>query len=317
VLLFPVILCRDSAPQADTPPGQEQCNVILISWDGVQREHLYQLLAEKRLSNLAALIQTGSMVEMVVSGHDTSTKPGHVEMLTGYPPELTGVWTNRDYNPIPEGITVMERVEEFFGVQNIVTVMLTGKKANLGAAPPRIGYRKKKKWSRARRGRLLCYLPAEPYFLTKNNIDVYDNNHADASVVGPKALGYIDRFASRRFFFFFHFSDPDHAGHKFGENSQQYSDAIVICDDWLGRIIDKLDEHGIYECTTIYVTTDHGFDEGAHAHRDAPDIWFVSNEPGLKSVLADQRDVAPTVLSRFGIDVSSIRPKLPGRSLLR
>lgn len=113
---------------------------------------------------------------------------------------------------------------------------------------------------------------------------------------------------------FFHLSDPDHAGHKYGENSREYSGAIVAADEWLGRIAAKLKELGVYERTRIYVTSDHGFDEGKTSHSMAPYVFLATNDPAIKG-RGDQRDIVPTILSRMGLDISKITPPLPGRLL--
>ncbi|MFZ5925493.1 MAG: alkaline phosphatase family protein [Bacillota bacterium] len=97
-----------------------------------------------------------------------------------------------------------------------------------------------------------------------------------ADEVGKLALESLDRYGSQRFFAFFYFSDPDHAGHKYGENSHEYSSAIVAADEWLGRIVAKSRELGVYERTRIYVTSDHGFDEGKASHSMAPYVFLAA-----------------------------------------
>ncbi|MDI7246727.1 MAG: alkaline phosphatase family protein [Bacillota bacterium] len=110
------------------------------------------------------------------------------------------------------------------------------------------------------------------------------------------------------------FSDPDHVGHRYGENSSEYSKAIITVDEWLGRIVAKLKDLGIYERTRIYVTSDHGMDEGKTSHAMAPYVFLATNDPGIKT-RGDQRDIVPTILSQMGIDLSEITPALPGRLL--
>ena len=51
-------------------------------------------------------------------------------------PEKTGVYNNGRYEPIPEGYTVFERLEKFFGPDNIDTVAIIAKKSNVDHDPP-------------------------------------------------------------------------------------------------------------------------------------------------------------------------------------
>ncbi|MFQ6088305.1 MAG: alkaline phosphatase family protein, partial [Candidatus Methanofastidiosia archaeon] len=81
-------------------------SLILLSWDGVQRDHLYELLERGELSNLATLIEEGSIVDIEITDHLTDTKAGHTQMLTGYSPDETGVYSNNIFKPIPEGLTI-------------------------------------------------------------------------------------------------------------------------------------------------------------------------------------------------------------------
>jgi predicted AlkP superfamily pyrophosphatase or phosphodiesterase len=188
----------------------------------------------------------GSFIDMYIY-HITDTKAGHSEMLTGYPPMITGVYNNRIFKPIPEGYSVFERLEGYFRNNNINTVMLTGKAGHIGSRGPQIKERIKRTNIKEdiTRGEKLVIpnLYGEPFYRTKNSIDIWDGDQQrDADVVGEKALKYIENYGNKLFFMFFHFSDPDHNGHKYGENSNEYNDAIIKGDYWLGKIVDKLKE---------------------------------------------------------------------------
>lgn len=162
----------------------------------------------------------------------------------------------------------------------------------------------------------LTWQNAEPWNLVKKHLDVWDGDkQRDASEVGPLALGYLGEFGGRPFFFFLHFSDPDHNGHKYGENSEHYSGAIITCDGWLVKLRRKLTELGIADRTLIYVTTDHGFDEGEKSHKNAPHIWIATNDKSIAAAAGDQMDITPTILAREGVDPAVLSPPLPGRPL--
>ena len=322
--LFLVALCLTLSVIASAKP----LSIILIGWDGVQRDHLKEMLSQNQLPNLANLIKEGKLVDIDVTTGATDTKAGWTQILTGYAPEKTGVYSNARYQAIPEGLSVFERLENFFGASNIYTAAIIGKKGHVDNDPERrIPY---ERWLKQRQrakalgrrapekgeiveenGRKFVVIPAKPWFNASKVMDLFVNGLGVNANVGKRALEEIEKHAQERFFFFIHFADPDSAGHKYGENSQEYSDAIKSCDLWLGQIMEKLKKLGIYEQTLIYVTADHGFDEGKTTHSYAPYIFLATND---KNIIrnGDRADIAPTILKRFGIDVKNIQPALDG-----
>jgi len=304
-----------------------QRNIILIGWDGAQREHVKECLGRGELPNLQQLSSEGSIVAIDVL-RTTDTKSGWAQILTGYEPEVTGVFSNGRYQPIPAGYTVFERLEDFFGAKNIVTGAVIGKAEHVGADPPEriavdetsVGYKEEIK-GKMQEGTIVVedgveYLeiPGKPYFHTKNKMDFFVNGLGANDAVGSKSLEYIDKHKDKPFFFFFHFADIDHKGHTFGENSKQYNDALISSDKWLGKIVEKLRELGLYDKTLIYVTADHGFDEGMNGHADAPYVFLATNDKGIVR-RGTRADITPTILARFGLDLSELTPPLDGHPL--
>ena len=70
-------------------------------------------------------------------------------------------------------------------------------------------------------------------------------------------------------------------------------------------------ELGVYVKTMVFVTSDHGFDEGKKSHSDAPYVTLAAN---MKSMTknGNQRDIVPTILTEMGVDISNSRPKYKG-----
>jgi predicted AlkP superfamily pyrophosphatase or phosphodiesterase len=273
------------------PPAER--NAILISWDGALRETVQRSMAEGKLPALSSVVRQGSFADIDVVGHFTDTKSGHAQLLTGYDPLTTGVYSNWRFQPIPIGLSIFERLQQVFGKTNIATIMLTGKGQNLGSRPPN-----------------------QPYLFTRESLTVWDGDeNRKASVVGQKAVNYVNTFANRgRFFLFIHFRDPDHAGHEFNEGSAEYKKALVGCDEELGRILHAVKKAGIDERTLIYITADHGFLPGKNHHTDAFHIFLATNDP--KSISAgEQRDIVPTILTSMGANPQNFTPALPGKSL--
>jgi hypothetical protein len=81
-------------------------NVILIGWDGVQRNHLFELLNGGNLSNLKSFVKEGTIANITVMDHRTDTKAGWTQILTGYKWWRTGVFNNayRRVTPFLKGL---------------------------------------------------------------------------------------------------------------------------------------------------------------------------------------------------------------------
>jgi len=284
----------------------ETYNAILFSWDGAGRERVEELLTNEKLPTVKLLKEQGAFVKIKVEGHPTTTAPGHAEMLTGLPSNITKVKSNERWEPIPEGLTIFERLENYFGKDNIVTVAIMGKSGYLGAkGPEELKDTKYPKYLKK----------GEPYFNAKKHLDVWDGDMIrDAVTVAEKAIVYIEKYKENRFFIFCHFSDPDSTGHNYGENSEEYKESIIRCDSLVGKVIWKLNELKIYDKTFIYITADHGFNKDTNNHPNAPDVFLVTNDKEVKRD-GTQADITPTILKRFKVDLSKLTPTLPGKAL--
>jgi hypothetical protein len=320
-------------------------NVILIGWDGAQREHVEQCLGRGELPSLKRLIDQGKYVRIDVEG-TTDTKAGWSQILTGYYPQVTGVYSNARYQPVPKGLSLFERLEDRFGPDDFVTVAVIGKKAHCGeinppqkirldaeqTQPPQRGMRRnaaivtRQARTGARgtpRGTVIeeegvryRMIPGSPYYGMHRALEVWEFGLMENAKVGARALELLNTYRDKPFFFFVHFAEVDHAGHRYGENSKEYNDALISSDLWTGRIMDKVRELGLADKTQFYVTADHGFNEDARMHRFAPYVFLATNNT---AVVRDGRrqDVAPTILESFGLDVNTFQPHLDGISLTK
>lgn len=305
-------------------------NVLLIGWDGTRRDRLKQLLADGRMPNLKSFLEDGQWLDTHISTGGTDTKAGWTQILTGYDPEITGVFNNwRRYRAIPAGYTLPERLKQAFGPDKIATVFLSGKTENLGTRGPHIicgncerGLRAQEaKWTRYSKvppqRREILHFDAEPYHLSHEHIDYFENGLGVQDKTGAKVLEYIDKLRDRRFFLFVEFEEPDEEGHRYKEDSKEYSQALVGDDAWLGKIVRRLQELNLSDQTLIYIVTDHGFNPGENNHHMAPDTFFITNDSAVRRKTGDRKDVTPTILDRFGVDLSHIQPPLSGQSLLQ
>jgi hypothetical protein len=322
--------------------GKEVKNIIVIGWDAAERSRTKELLKKGELPNLAALIWEGRLLDIDVVSGATDTKAGWAQLLTGYVPEKTGVYNNGRYEPIPEGYTVFERLEKFFGPDNIDTVAIIGKKAHVdNDAPYRGTFEEwtklvstrlrnvKKKNPNAeitpelavyqeggriveKDGRRIVEIPGKPWYRASKHLDLWVNGLEENKKVSERAIAELEKRKGHRFFFFIHFAQPDHSGHQFGENSQEYADGIRLDDKYSGLVINKLKSLGLFEKTLLYVIADHGFDKDKKSHLYAPFVFAGTNDPTVDRSEGTREDIAPTILKKFGLDLSKIEPRLDG-----
>jgi arylsulfatase A-like enzyme len=329
---------QDSAKPAATQ------NALLVGWDGAHRDHVKTLLKDGKLPNLEKLIKEGALVDIDVTSGATDTKAGWTQILTGYKPAVTGVYNNARFRDVPEGYSIFERLRAWFGADRVATVAVIGKKGHCGEidAPFKRPYdpatdvpqakpgKKAKPGAKQKAGakpkmrgrvveedgRLFLVFDGSPYYTMHKHCDAWHFGLAQDARVGDKAIEMLDQYAKKPFFFFVHFAEVDHSGHKHGEPSKEYDDAIISGDKQLGRLVEKLKALGVYDKTLIYVTADHGFDVGQKRHRAAPYVFLGTND---KQVMRNgcRADVTPTVLARLGVDLGSIRPPLDGEPLIK
>jgi len=334
--------------RAETAAADRPQNIILMGWDGAHRDHVKALLKEGKLPNLKKLVDEGAIVDVDVTSGATDTKAGWTQILTGYRPEVTGVYSNGKYRDVPAGYSVFERLKANFGADKFAAVAIIGKKGHCGEinepfkrpyeasrdAVPAVDGEKKGNGKKAKKkettqpgfkggslghvveenGQKFLVFEGSPYFTMHKACDEWHFGLMEDVKVGDKALEMLDKYKDKPFFFFVHCAEVDHSGHKYGEPSKEYNDAIISGDTQLGRLIEKLKALNLYDKTKIYVTADHGFDVGGKGHHYAPYVFLAGND---KKVMRDgtRADITPTILDSFGLDLAKFEPKLDGESL--
>lgn len=267
--------------------ASQKTNIILIGWDGIQRNHLRELLEQERLPHLRELSSQGALVAIDIL-RTTDSKAGWAQILTGYEPEITGVYSNTRYQRIPAGYTVFERLEKGLNSQDFAAAAVIGRSIE-------------------------AILPQTQDTMGKER---FFSGLLNDEAVGNQVLSLLEEYKDKQYFIFAHFEATDLRGHLFGENSQAYDEGIIAADAWLGKILAKIEETGVSGHTLVYVTADHGFDEDRKTHHDAPYVFLATNDPLIKR-RGLRVDITPTILHRFGLDPSLIEPPLDGHTLAK
>lgn len=321
-------------------------NIILFGWDGAQRNHVTESLSRRELPNLQKLIDEGTFVEIDIEGK-TDTKAGWSQILSGYYPEVTGIYSNDQYQPIPKGLSIFERLKAHFGPDRFITVAVIADSNNVGTAGPKktrlreedsdsqtsatTVEGKTKVSNQARQANAekkkqplggivieknIRYLviPGQPFYFTKDSMDLFENGLSENKKVAARVIELLEKYKDKPFFFFINFDEVDRAGRMHGENSKEYNDAMISNDFWTGRIISKVRELGLADKTQFYITSAYGFNEGETEHSFAPYVFLATDNKKVNRN-GRRQDLAPTIMEAFGLSLDGLKPALDGISL--
>lgn len=295
----------------------EDFNVILLTIDTVRADHFGAYGYERNTSpNIDALAADGAL--FVNSwAHAPSTRYSIPAILTGRYP------LNVDYDTSIKGWPGLSRAN--------TTIAEVMKAAGMKTAA------------------YLNYWYFQKQRHMDQGFDIYDNSnqslHGGVKGAGPertrgssskqqtdKALGFLDKHGTERFFMWVHYYDP-HYEYELHEEVENFGDRkidlfdneIAFTDLHIGRLIDDLKERGIYDKTAIIVTGDHGEGFGEHgielhgyhlyaAQTKVPLIIRVPGVDGRRVELpAGHIDLLPTLANLAGEKPAK---DMMGRSLL-
>jgi len=109
----------------------------------------------------------------------------------------------------------------------------------------------------------------------------------------------------------------------------KYAGLVAMCDDYLGKLLDRFDEENLWEDTVLIATTDHGYLLSEHdwwAKTKMPQYQEISHIPLMiahpemagkggqrRNALTSAIDILPTLAELFGADFP---PEIEGKSLI-
>lgn len=151
--------------------------------------------------------------------------------------------------------------------------------------------------------------PHEPFFTHSKYKDLYPHEYDGPEFDWP---GYQK------------VSEPDA---QVEHARREYAALVSMCDASLGRVLDAMDEHDLWDDTLLIVNTDHGFLLGEHGWwAKSVQPWFnelvhlpmflwdprTRGRDDRRGALAQTIDIAPTMLRWFGIEPT---PDMQGHDL--
>jgi membrane-anchored protein YejM (alkaline phosphatase superfamily) len=151
-------------------------------------------------------------------------------------------------------------------------------------------------------------------------LDWWFTEQVDNPVVADQAITFLRTYRTSPFFLWVHFRFPDEAGHQSGENSLAYTSSLIADDTAMGRVLDEVAALGLAADTTVFVTTDHGFEENGMGHEactaNTKNVWLASNRTAAidAPVTAYQTSIAPTLFDLFDM-CKTVTPPFPSPSL--
>ncbi|MFA6133418.1 MAG: sulfatase [Phycisphaerae bacterium] len=154
--------------------------------------------------------------------------------------------------------------------------------------------------------------PHEPFFSQQKYKDLYPHDYDVAK------SGHFDWPPYN-----FVRETPEQAAH----GRYEYAALLSMCDEYLGRVLDLMDELDLWKDTMLIVNADHGFLLGEHGcwakcwcrwfeeHAHMP-LFIWDHRCGLagqrRSALVQTIDLAPTILEYFGLPLP---PDMQGKPL--
>ena len=123
-----------------------------------------------------------------------------------------------------------------------------------------------------------------------------------------EAINYIKEKKPRLAAFIY--DEPDHVGHSAGHDTPEYYEVLVRLDNWIGEIVQAIEEAGIMDKSVIMITSDHGGIGHGHGGRTMEEMetpWIIYGKGIKKDYCFDdlsvmQYDVASTMAALLGLE---------------
>lgn len=294
-------------PQHPTKPAPRHPNIILITLDTTRADRMDFLGSDRGLTpNLDVLAKQGIVFTRAYS-HVPLTTASHTTILTGTYPQFNHV---NDFGvPISPRLPYLPDLLHHHGYHTAAFVASLVLDPLDGTAP---GF-----------DRGFDFYDAG-FRLRRRGADRYQTVERRGGDVVNHALAWLSQNHSGPFFVWVHMYDAHDPydppePYKTRYKSQPYDGEIAYADSAVGKLLDTLRQHGLYDGTLIAVMADHGESLGAHGESThgvflydetlhVPLLFKLpANRDGGKRVETRSGlvDVMPTILQAAGFSVPS------------
>jgi hypothetical protein len=312
-------------------------NAVIITWDGASSKYMDKYLDDGSLVNTLRLLETGYRQKVRITSHKTSTDPGLATIESGYGPGIHAItynmWGEGTIKlSIPDNHTISERLKAEYG-DTVKTGLFFAwgltddiNWTYINQAPTRgsIYDNSKPELDYLIASANLSWQPddtesrAAAYHGFDEGLGMYKSPVLTSAYLGQKAAEWIPMVKNDRFYLRIHLTQPDQEGHGYGDDSTEYKNAMIECDDAVGLILDELEDANLLDETLVIVGTDHGMYGTGHNAGPWPDVAsdlnelvYVVSDNAVRheeSIAVSQQDIAPTVLATMGVDLSPLAP---------
>lgn len=148
---------------------------------------------------------------------------------------------------------------------------------------------------------LECFDPHEPFHAPDRFKDMYRTGYDGGILDWP----HYDRVAE----------NPE----EMAEIRANYAALVTMCDEYFGKLLDYMDEHGMWEDTCIVLSTDHGFLLSEHGwwgkirmpyYEEISHIPLMIHHPAFTDRAGERRqsltqagDLMPTFMELYGLPI--------------
>lgn len=269
-VIVPVESCAQQPPAPNTQPRRD-AHVIMISIDGLVPDYYTEpARLGLRVPNLLQMKLGGAYADGVEGVFPSVTYPAHTTLITGVRPATHGIYQNRIF----EAPTDPQTEEWYWFSKDLKseTLWSMAKKAGLVTANvgwpvtagaeidysmPEIKDPKESPAGEKSRNRVLQY--STPDLIAKA---MSATKSTDTSTDGRRvAVGEYIIATYKPNLMLIHLLELDGAHHTYGPRSPEALKTAERMDELVGRIIEATRKAGIFDQTTFFLVSDHGFAE--------------------------------------------------------